>query len=205
MDWLGLMLAAALGGASGYGLGLRAAPQPRRGPLLERLERQDKRISELELCLRAVSAEEPVDPVRVDNLEQQARENREHTVGLTRDTLALGTEIKERLQALEDELDARFNAVSERQDEVLEALEQQLTAMQSFIVQAAEEAQQRRQALERQNNLGAAVMAAGGGTPESNAETARILALQAEAQREFIRRRRAAAGIPAPNGQGAGL
>ena len=223
MDPLGLILAAALG-ASGYALG-RQGKTPELRRLQEAIRRSEngleevrrqlvaiplidaKRIEELEKASRGQDLQLALHSGVQEGLEQQAKENREHTVGLTRDTLALGTEIKERLQALEDELDARFNAVSERQDEVLEALAQQLTAMQSFIVQAAEEAQQRRQALERQNNLGAAVMAAGGGTAESNAETERILALQAEAQREFIRRRRAAAAaaIPAPNGQGAGL
>ena len=223
MDLLGLMLAVALSGASGYGLGRRVPSQLRRGPLLERLERQDKRISEMEINLRALSAEEPVNPVRVDNLEKACRrhdlqlamhtgvhetlekhtkENHEHTTGLARDTLALGSELKAQLSQLELDLDARLNALSERQGELLDAMTQQLDAMQTYIVQAAEEAQQRRQALEAAAATAAPLMT---NVMTPSMEAAALFEKQRQAQTVFAARRRAQAEAGFPGIQGAGL
>jgi DNA repair exonuclease SbcCD ATPase subunit len=193
MELLGVMLAVAMAG-SGYALGRRDGRTLGRAELERRLDEQESRLA----LLAKEVAGLPAYSKRISSLEQDARaldqQLKAHMTALAQDTLALGTELKGSLAALESGVDARLNSLDERQGEVVQALDQQLQGMQSFIVQAAEDAKARREAIT------AAAPVNGSAAP--TAEMASLLEQQRQAQAVFAARRRAAAeaGFPGPGG-----
>lgn len=103
----------------------------------------------------------------------------------------------EAVGALEDSVKEELGSLAAAQGETLAALDQQLQAMQAFIVQAAEQARERRVAVSSANLT---ELAGPGGAQE----LAELVALQRQAQEAFAARRRAdtAAGFQQPAGGG---
>ena len=103
------------------------------------------------------------------------------------------TEHSDRIDYVSNELEVLNRA----QDATLNNFEQQLQGMQDFIVQTAEEARNRRDALSGVPALPAV-------SPERGLELNELMRLQREAQQEFASRRRAAAaeGFQQPSGGG---
>ena len=149
---------------------------------------------------------------RLERLEEWQEKTGEHLWALSRDTLAMGTEIKGSLAAMEGEMNATATEGEARLEALAQKTDEQLREMQGFIVKAAEDAKGWR----NDSAFGIAApggMAVGGVTTGgmatggmATAEIAQLLERQRAAQAEFIARRRAedASSFPGP-GAGVGL
>ena len=197
MEPLGLITALLLGGAGGYGLALRSRSVV--AAVVEVKTLQDRvRV----LSLEAEQGKEMLP--RLERLERWQSESSEHITLLVRDTLALGTELKGGLAALEAELNTTATAAEARLEALMQTMDEQLQGMQGFIVKAAEDAKVRRASVAPASPAvgGPAVVSAfvSGG----QAELAELMERQQAAQQEFALRRRAqaAANFQAPSGAG---
>jgi chromosome segregation ATPase len=218
MELLGVAVALAVAGG-GYALGRREGRSISRSVLERHLDEQEgrmallgkevgnlqafgKRISSLEQEAKALEAHLTLRDGVQEAFEKQLKEQGVHITALAKDTLALGTELKGSIAALELELEDSRTATEARQEQLLQAVDQQLQGMQSFIVQAAEEAKSRREAIAAT----APVVAAASTITTPTAEIAGLLEQQRQAQAVFAARRRAAAeaGFPGPGGGAVG-
>lgn len=188
------------------------------GKLLETDRRQLDRLLEEVRELDGQCGQLAADRAALERqLKEQLREQGGHVASLAQDTLALGTEFKGGLSSLEARLDDGLSRAEARQQQLLDTVDQQLQSMQAFIVQAAEEAKARREAIK---SAGPVVMAPTAGVDwkaPATADMAGLMAQQrqaqevfaarrrAEAQEIFVARRRAAAEAGFPNINGAGL
>jgi hypothetical protein len=141
---------------------------------------------------------------RLERLERWQSESSEHITLLVRDTLALGTELKGGLAALEAELNTTATAAEARLEALMQTMDEQLQGMRGFIVKAAEDAKVRRASVAPVSPTvgGPAVVSAF--APGGQAELAELMERQQAAQQEFALRRRAqaAANFQAPSGAG---
>lgn len=207
MEPLGLLLALLLGGTGGYGLALRKrhissasqaviALQQQHSGLEERLAALNigDRLTGLEQQMKGVALRLELHNGMFEALEKQQEAGRDSVAQLAKDTLALGTELKGGLSALEAELNNGVTTGEARFEELASAMDQQLQEMQSFIVKAAEDAKTRREQLPRP----------GDAVASATTEMAQMLEQQRQAQQVFAARRRAegAANFQVPNGAG---
>lgn len=209
MEPLGLLMSLLLGGAGGYGIALRKrqlssasqaviALQQQHSSLQEQLGslRISDRLDLLEQQIKGTALRLELHTGMLEALEKQQEAARDSVAQLAKDTLALGTELKGGIGALEAELNSSATTGESRFEELASAMDQRLQEMQSFIVQAAEQAKARRELLPRPEAGGAVAGGAG--------ELAQLMEQQRQAQQVFAARRRAeaAAAFQTPNGAG---
>jgi hypothetical protein len=209
MEPLGLLMSLLLGGAGGYGLALRKRQLSSASLAVVALQQQcsnieaelqqmciGERLATLEQQIKGTALRLELHTGMFEALEKQQEAARETVTQLAKDTLALGTEMKGGLSALEVEFNSSATTGESRFEELASAMDERLKEMQSFIVQAAEQAKARRELLPRPEAGGAVAGGAG--------ELAQLMEQQRQAQQVFAARRRAegAANFQAPNGAG---